>query len=103
VFVGYGIQAPEYQWDDFKGTDLAGKILVMMNNDPDWDPNLFAGKRRLYYGRWDYKYASAARHKAAGAIVIHTTPPRATPGRWCRVPGAVSNSSCRPGASRGCA
>ncbi len=74
VFVGYGIQAPEYQWDDFKGADLAGKILVMMNNDPDWDPNLFAGKRRLYYGRWDYKYASAARQKAAGAIVIHTTP-----------------------------
>jgi len=74
VFVGYGIQAPEYQWDDFKGADLAGKILVMMNNDPDWDPNLFAGKRRLYYGRWDYKYASAARHRAAGAIIIHTTP-----------------------------
>ena len=74
VFVGYGIQAPEFQWDDFKGADLAGKILVMMNNDPDWDPNLFAGKRRLYYGRWDYKYASAARQKAAGAIVIHTTP-----------------------------
>ena len=74
VFVGYGIQAPEYQWDDFKGADLAGKILVMMNNDPDWDPNLFAGKRRLYYGRWDYKYASAARQRAAGAIVIHTTP-----------------------------
>src|SRR2546430_11384551 len=46
----------------------------MMNNDPDWDPNLFAGKRRLYYGRWDYKYASAARHRAAGAIIIHTTP-----------------------------
>jgi Zn-dependent M28 family amino/carboxypeptidase len=74
VFVGYGIQAPEYQWDDFKGADLAGKILVMMNNDPDWDPSLFAGKRRLYYGRWDYKYASAARQRAAGAIVIHTTP-----------------------------
>ena len=73
VFVGYGIQAPEYQWDDFKGVDVAGTILVMMNNDPDWDPNLFAGKRRLYYGRWDYKYASAARHRAAGAIIIHTT------------------------------
>ena len=64
VFVGYGIQAPEYQWDDYKGASLAGKILVMMNNDPDWDPNLFAGKRRLYYGRWDYKYESAARQKA---------------------------------------
>jgi Zn-dependent M28 family amino/carboxypeptidase len=74
VFVGYGIQAPEYRWDDFKGTNLTGKILVMMNNDPDWDPNLFAGKRRLYYGRWDYKYESAARQGAAGAIVIHTTP-----------------------------
>jgi Zn-dependent M28 family amino/carboxypeptidase len=74
VFVGYGIQAPEYQWDDFKGARLTGKILVMMNNDPDWDPNLFAGKRRLYYGRWNYKYESAARQGAAGAIIIHTTP-----------------------------
>jgi Zn-dependent M28 family amino/carboxypeptidase len=74
VFVGYGIQAPEYQWDDFKGANLTGKILVMMNNDPDWDPNLFAGKRRLYYGRWSYKYESAARQGAAGAIIIHTTP-----------------------------
>jgi hypothetical protein len=74
VFVGYGIQAPEYKWDDFKGVNLAGKVLVMMNNDPDWDPDLFAGKRRLYYGRWDYKYESAARQGAAGAIIIHTTP-----------------------------
>jgi Zn-dependent M28 family amino/carboxypeptidase len=74
VFVGYGIQAPEFKWDDFKGTNLAGKILVIMNNDPDWDPNLFAGKRRLYYGRWDYKYESAARQGASGAIIIHTTP-----------------------------
>jgi len=74
VFVGYGIQAPEFKWDDFKGMDLKGKVLIVMNNDPDWDPNLFAGKRRLYYGRWDYKYESAARQGAAGAIVIHTTP-----------------------------
>jgi len=73
VFVGYGIQAPEFQWDDYKGAKLAGKILVMMNNDPDWDPKLFAGKRRLYYGRWDYKYESAAHQGAAGAIIIHTT------------------------------
>jgi Zn-dependent M28 family amino/carboxypeptidase len=73
VFVGYGIQAPEFNWDDFKGVNLTGKILVMMNNDPDWDPNLFAGKRRLYYGRWVYKYESAARQGAAGAIIIHTT------------------------------
>ncbi|HYM27996.1 MAG TPA: M28 family peptidase, partial [Steroidobacteraceae bacterium] len=74
VFVGYGMQAPEFKWDDFKGMDLKGKILVVMNNDPDWDPNLFAGKRRLNYGRWDYKYESAARQGAAGAIIIHTTP-----------------------------
>ncbi len=74
VFVGYGIQAPEYQWDDFKGMNLKGKILVMLNNDPDWDPKLFEGNRRLYYGRWTYKYESAARQGAAGAIIIHTTP-----------------------------
>ncbi len=74
VFVGYGIQAPEYQWDDFKGMDLRGKILLMMNNDPESDPALFGGSRRLYYGRWDYKYESAARQGAAGAIIIHTTP-----------------------------
>ncbi|HEY8537438.1 MAG TPA: M28 family metallopeptidase [Steroidobacteraceae bacterium] len=74
VFVGYGIQAPEYDWDDFKGQDLKGKVLLMLNNDPDWDPNLFAGNTRLYYGRWTYKYESAARQGAAGAIIIHTTP-----------------------------
>lgn len=74
VFVGYGIQAPEYGWDDFKGQDLKGKVLLMLNNDPDWDPNLFAGDTRLYYGRWTYKYEIAARQGAVGAIIIHTTP-----------------------------
>ena len=74
VFVGYGIEAPEYKWDDFKGVDLKGKVLVMLNNDPDWDPKLFAGKTRLYYGRWTYKYEVAARHGAAGVIIVHTTP-----------------------------
>lgn len=72
VFVGYGIQAPEYQWDDFKGTDLKGKVLVMLNNDPEDDPKLFEGNRRLYYGRWTYKYESAARQDAAGVIIVHT-------------------------------
>jgi Zn-dependent M28 family amino/carboxypeptidase len=71
VFVGYGIQAPEYGWDDFKDVDLSGKVLLMLNNDPDWDPELFAGPARLYYGRWSYKYESAARQGAAGAIIIH--------------------------------
>ncbi len=74
VFVGYGIVAPEYQWDDYKDTDLSGKVLLMMNNDPENDPNLFAGKTRLWYGRWDYKYLMAAKKGAAGAIIIHTTP-----------------------------
>jgi Zn-dependent M28 family amino/carboxypeptidase len=74
VFVGYGIDAPEHKWDDFKGADLKGKILLMLNNDPDWDPQLFEGNRRLYYGRWTYKYESAAQQGAAGAIIIHTTP-----------------------------
>ncbi len=73
VFVGYGMVAPEYDWNDYKDVDLQGKILVMMNNDPADDPALFEGKRRLYYGRWDYKYEIAARQGAAGAIIIHTT------------------------------
>ena len=74
VFVGYGIQAPEYDWDDFKNHDLSGKVLMIMNNDPDWDPDLFEGETRLFYGRWNYKYMSAARQGAVGAIIIHTTP-----------------------------
>ncbi len=74
VFVGYGIEAPEEAWDDFRGADLSGKILLMLNDDPDWDETLFAGERKLYYGRWNYKYESAARRGAAGAIIIHTTP-----------------------------
>jgi Zn-dependent M28 family amino/carboxypeptidase len=73
VFVGYGITAPEENWDDFKGADLEGKMLVMLNDDPDWDPELFAGERRLYYGRWKYKYEIAAEKGAAGAIIIHTS------------------------------
>jgi Zn-dependent M28 family amino/carboxypeptidase len=72
VFVGYGIVAPEHAWDDYAGADLRGKLLLVMNNDPESDPGLFAGKRRLYYGRWDYKYRMAAQHGAIGAIVIHT-------------------------------
>jgi hypothetical protein len=74
VFVGYGIQAPEFEWDDFKNQDLKGKVLVIMNNDPSWDAGLFGGETRLWYGRWDYKFLSAARQGAAGAIIIHTVP-----------------------------
>lgn len=74
VFAGYGIQAPEYDWDDYKDVDVKGKIVLLMNSDPDWDPDLFAGETRLWYGRWDYKYLNAARNGAIGAIIIHTTP-----------------------------
>ncbi len=73
VFVGYGIVAPEYDWNDYKDVDLKGKVFLIMNNDPSDDPELFAGRRRLYYGRWDYKYAMAAKMGAVGAIIIHTT------------------------------
>jgi hypothetical protein len=74
VFVGYGIQAPEFEWDDYAGVDVTGKVVLIMNNDPDWDPELFAGETRLWYGRWDYKYQKAAEMGAVGAIIIHTTP-----------------------------
>jgi len=73
VFAGYGIVAPEYKWDDFKGEDVKGKILVLLVNDPPSDdPALFGGKALTYYGRWTYKFESAARSGAAGAILIHT-------------------------------
>ena len=73
VFVGYGIQAPEFEWDDFKGMDLKGKTLLILNNDPEDDPKLFGGKARLWYGRWDYKYEQAAKVGAEGALILHTT------------------------------
>lgn len=79
VFVGYGIQAPEYGWDDYKGLDVKGKVVVVMNNDPEHDPGLFEGPRRLWYGRWDYKYEQAAKMGAAGCIIIHTTPSASYP------------------------
>jgi Zn-dependent M28 family amino/carboxypeptidase len=76
VFVGYGIVAPEYDWDDYKGKDMTGRILVMLNDDPGTEdtPEFFGGKARTYYGRWTYKYEIAAEVGAAGAIIIHTTP-----------------------------
>ena len=74
VFVGFGITAPEERWDDYAGVDVRGKVVVILNNDPAMDPKRFGGVTRLYYGRWDYKYDSAARQGAAGAIIIHTTP-----------------------------
>ena len=73
VFVGYGITAPQHQWDDFKGMDVRGKVLLMLVNDPPSDdPAFFGGPALTYYGRWTYKYESAARAGARGAILIHT-------------------------------
>ncbi len=74
VFVGYGIQAPEYNWDDYKGVDVHGKVLLMLVNEPpSKDPGFFKGPALTYYGRWTYKYEQAARMGALGAILIHRT------------------------------
>lgn len=74
VYVGYGVVAPEYDWNDFKDVDVSGKILVFKNNDPSHDPEIFEGDARLYYGRWSYKFEIAEEMGALGAIIIHTTP-----------------------------
>jgi Zn-dependent M28 family amino/carboxypeptidase len=72
VYVGYGIEAPEYQWDDYKGVDVKGKVLLMLVNEPtSSDPKFFKGAALTYYGRWTYKYEEAARKGAVGAILIH--------------------------------
>src|SRR5665213_1722573 len=76
VFVGYGATAPEYRWDDFKGVDLKGKILLVLVNDPPAtaaEPDLFGSKAMTYYGRWTYKFEEAERQGAAGMLIIHTT------------------------------
>ncbi len=74
VFVGYGIEAPEYRWNDFKGVDVRGKVvLVIVNEPPSSDPKFFAGDALTYYGRWTYKFEEAARKGAVGALIIHRT------------------------------
>ena len=78
VFVGYGIDAPERQWDDFKDVDVRGKVIVVLVNDADFEqPELdtFNGRAMTYYGRWTYKYEEAARQGAAGAIIVHENAP----------------------------
>src|SRR5437867_438495 len=75
IFVGHGIVAPEFRWDDFKGVDVKGKILVLFTNEPtSTDPKFFGGRALTYYGRWSYKYEEALRHGALGVVIIHTTP-----------------------------
>jgi Zn-dependent M28 family amino/carboxypeptidase len=77
LFVGYGVSAPERNWDDFKGQDLKGKLIVVLVNDPDFEGGEgdFGGKAMTYYGRWTYKYEEAARRGAAGVLVVHETAP----------------------------
>jgi Zn-dependent M28 family amino/carboxypeptidase len=88
VFVGYGVTAPEYAWDDYKGVDVAGKTLVMLINDPpvadpnnpqELDPKTFGGKAMTYYGRWTYKYEIGAQKKAAAVLIVHETGPAGYP------------------------
>jgi len=91
VFVGYGVKAPEYRWDDFKGADLKGKILLVLVNDPPAppsEPNLFGGNAMTYYGRWTYKYEEAERQGAAGMLIVHTTDAAGYP--WQVVVGSNS-------------
>ncbi|HEX5185168.1 MAG TPA: M28 family metallopeptidase, partial [Allosphingosinicella sp.] len=77
VFVGYGVKAPERSWDDFKGVDMHGKIMVVLVNDPDFETGVgdFGGKAMTYYGRWTYKYEEAARRGALGLLIVHETKP----------------------------
>jgi hypothetical protein len=98
VFVGYGVIAPEYGWDDYKGVDVKGKTIVMLINDPaipdptdpsKLDPKMFKGSAMTYYGRWTYKYEIAAEKGAAAAIIVHETGPAGYPyevvsGSWSR-------------------
>ena len=95
VFVGYGIQAPEYGWDDFKGVDVRGKTVVMLINDPPipsatepgkLDDAMFRGRAMTYYGRWTYKYEKASELGAAACLIIHETIPAAYP--WAVVVGS---------------
>ena len=80
VFVGYGIEAPEFNWDDYKGSDLTGKTLVMLVNDPPLpDSTLFGGRAMTYYGRWTYKYEQGMKHHAAGVLIVHETGPAGYP------------------------
>ena len=74
VFVGFGITAPEYNWDDYKGVDLKGKVALLFVNEPaSDDPKFFKGKALTYYGRWTYKYEETARHGAVATLIIHRT------------------------------
>jgi Zn-dependent M28 family amino/carboxypeptidase len=92
VFVGYGVTAPERNWDDYKGVDLHGKIAVVLVNDPDFETGKgdFGGKAMTYYGRWTYKYEEAARRGALGVLVVHETAPASY--GWATVKNSNTNT-----------
>ncbi len=92
VFVGYGVKAPERNWDDFKGVDLKGKIAVVLINDPDFESGVgdFGGKAMTYYGRWTYKFEEAARQGAVGMLVVHETAPASY--GWATVKNSNTNT-----------
>ncbi|HJW45908.1 MAG TPA: M28 family metallopeptidase [Lysobacter sp.] len=97
VFVGYGVKAPERNWDDFKGIDLKGKVAVVLINDPDFERDDletgqgdFGGKAMTYYGRWTYKYEEAARQGAAGLLIVHETAPASY--GWATVKNSNTNT-----------
>jgi Zn-dependent M28 family amino/carboxypeptidase len=92
VFVGYGVTAPERGWDDFKGVDVKGKVIVVLVNDPDFEGGEgdFGGKAMTYYGRWTYKFEEAARRGAAGVIIVHETDPASY--GWATVQNSNTNT-----------
>ncbi len=92
VFVGYGVSAPERNWDDFKGIDLHGKVAMVLVNDPDFETGHgdFGGKAMTYYGRWTYKFEEAARRGAAGLLVVHETAPASY--GWATVKNSNTNT-----------
>ena len=104
VFVGYGVTAPEYHWDDFKGIDVKGKTVVVLVNDPPvpdpadpakLDPKTFGGRAMTYYGRWTYKFEEGARRGAAAVLIVHQTVRQATTSGSCRATSARSSTSSR--------
>jgi len=113
VFVGYGIVAPEFGWDDYKGVDVKGKTVVMLINDPPivdpatgkLDPRIFGGIAMTYYGRWTYKYEIAAAKGAAACLIVHETGPAAYPfsvviSSWTRENFEIRSPTATPAMSR---
>ena len=92
VFVGYGVTAPEKKWNDFKGVDVKGKLIVVLINDPDFETGSgdFGGKAMTYYGRWTYKYEEAARRGAIGTLIVHESQPASY--EWATVKNSNTNT-----------